>query len=560
MTTVAYDRYRSITPKPLAPLPGGPVTGTPQVGAPRPKGSAPQPMPGQMPVGTVAPKPGTSAVGGAAGAAPPPPGTAYNVRSVGGAPPPPMIEPPNPGGLVGSGPQSPPPTYYGQAPSPAASRPLPGPTAGRPPANPGGTGDGYLQEPRPVRPTGPGRITPAGNAGTTPANLPGSSGGSTPAPPPPPPGGTTGGIEPTRPPYQRPTTPTTITEPPPPIDTGAPEFDENLRGDVYLPGEDERLAAAQGRTAGAMDRIAGQGSYSDRLSGNVDRYRGIYGSGAVSPGALDTDVAGGPDVAAAEGERASRYAGAQDAALEGLGGPSRTELAKQALADFEQQGEQGLAQRFRKVGQSAAKFGRMGMGDVNAELGSIQGDYERDLMSKRNELARDVSEGDIGDRFRRVDATSGLRRGEAGIDAGLRDESRTERDYDTGLDERNVGRRFEDRGFTTGVSERNQDRSFDRSRAAVGDAEAETMRGSDDLYRELDASGDLEDRVFGQGQQNRNEYRDERDRQDRVSQVSLDNRIRERQLGNQEREQRIARAIALQQAGGRVPNLDQLLA
>lgn len=302
--------------------------------------------------------------------------------------------------------------------------------------------------------------------------------------------------------------PSAITEPPNPvgaIDQGAPEFNANLRSDVYAPGEDAALANAQKGTQTALNNITGAPSYSTAAAGGESRYRKLFG-----------DVK--------EGDRASKYAGAQDDALDALGGPSRTELAQKTLADFEKQGEAGLANRFRKVGQSAAKFGRIGMGDVNAELGSIQGDYERDLMAKRNELASSVAEGDIGDRFRRVDATSGLRRGEAGIDAGLRDET------------------------------------FARDKSAIDYGGRDADRDIQDRYDQFGAAGTLEDRLYGQGRSNRDEMRTERGRQDEVEQRSLDNRIRERSLGNAEREQRLSRALALMQAGGKVPSLDELLA
>lgn len=318
--------------------------------------------------------------------------------------------------------------------------------------------------------------------------------------------------------------------PPVPLDTGAPEFSANLRSDVYTPGEDKALATAQQGTQTALNNITGAPSYSSAAASGESRYRKLFGDGAVEAGA-GVDPTG-----------SNRYLDEQDAAIAGLGGPSRTELAQQTLKDFETQGEAGLANRFRKVGQSAAKFGRIGMGDVNAELGSIQGDYERDLMAKRNELASSVAEGDIADRFRRVDATSGLRRGEAGLESGLRSEARSERDY------------------TTGVGERNADRAFDRSRSAIDYSGRDADRDIQDRYDQYGAAGSLEDRLFSQGQRNRDEYRTERERQDRTEQTSLENRIRERQLGNQEREQRLSRALALMQAGGKAPSLDELLA
>lgn len=434
---------------------------------------------------------------------------------------------------------------------------------------------------------------------------------------------------------------------------------------------------------------------------------------------IDATVAAGPDVAAQD---PGRYLSEQDQALSALGGPSRTELAMQALKDFQTQGQRDLQNRFRAVGQSAAKFGRLGLGDVNAELGSIQGDYERDLLAKQNELARSVAEGDIVDRFRRLDAASGLRGQEAGISSGLRGEARQERQYGTGLaernvartqderdaalaaSERNIGRQFQNRDFLTGLgernlaraqserdaglqvaadnyarqaserafgtglgernvartqaerdaalglaernigrqfqgqafdtglaernfgraqserdaglqvaadnygrqaserafgtglaernlgrsaterdaalaaaerqygrninerdtamglSERNVGRGFDRLSASIGAGQNEAGNSLADRYRRLNAAQGYEDQLFGQGQSNRNEYRIERGRQDQLAQQSIDNRIRERRLGNDEMDQRLRQALALSQVGGAgAPSLDDIL-
>jgi hypothetical protein len=312
--------------------------------------------------------------------------------------------------------------------------------------------------------------------------------------------------------------------------TTDPTFDTDLRSQLYTPGDDQRLTGAMDATDAAGKAIQDGDPYSKLAAGGESRYRKLLGTGAV---------AGGPDVNATDG---GRYLEEQDAALKGLAGPSRTELAKQALADFDKQGEKGLAQRFRTVGQNAAKFGRIGAGMTTNELGDIQSNYERDRLTKQNELARDVSEGDIADRFRRVDATSGLRRGESGIESGIRGEQRTERGYNTDLA---IG---------------NEDRAFDRSRSAIDYSGRDATQDINDRYDRANQAGSLEDRIFGQGQSNRGEFRAERGRQDSLARQSIDDRVRQRELETSDRRERLSRAIALMQAGGQVPNLDQLLA
>jgi hypothetical protein len=364
--------------------------------------------------------------------------------------------------------------------------------------------------------------------------------------------------------------------PPPMVDL--PDPGGSLRKDIYAPGDDPRLKGAQSAT----DRAGGivQDTHRQPLQNSMeDRYRALYGTGGIDASGfgvnpdvdfnrMNTQVGKGPAVDPMESARTAKYGAAQDAALEGLGGPSRTELAKKALADFEAQGQVGLEQRFRKVGQTAAKFGRMGMGDVNAELGSIQGDYERDRLQKQNDLARSVAEGDISDRFRRVDATSGLRGQESAIDTGMRGERRTEREYGTGIDERNlergrdertlesalsernVGRRMSERDTRLGITEGNQDRAFDRTRAAIDTATGQTDRNIGDVYDRYDAAGSLEDRLYGQGRGNRDEMRSERGRQDTQAQQTIENRLQQFRLQQELEDQRIRRAAALAQAGG----------
>lgn len=371
--------------------------------------------------------------------------------------------------------------------------------------------------------------------------------------------------------------------PPPPIDPGTPDFDNNVRGAFFAPGSDPRLTAAQGRSDAAGAAISGAPDYATASGQASDRYRSLFGTGQIGFQPMNTDVRyrgidpnvrGGPNVDAND---PGRYLNEQDNAVSSLGGPSRTELAKQALKDLDTQGAVDLQNRFRKVGQTAAKFGKIGMGDVNAELGSIQGDYERDRLAKENELARSVAEGDISDRFRRVDAVSGLRGQESGIASGLRGEQRTERDYDTNLDTENLGRQMDERDLETaleennlgrriserdaglGLSERNADRAFDRTNAAADLGSRDATLGQSDRLARASSLGTLEDRISGEGANNRDELRTERDFQQGAAQESLDNRIRERGLSNSEREQRLSRAIALMQAGGNL-SLEQAMA
>lgn len=307
------------------------------------------------------------------------------------------------------------------------------------------------------------------------------------------------------------------------LDLGPAAGDGTNRLDEdYGPSADPRLTGARTATDTAAGRVLG-GNYGTELGANEARYRSLYGTGAVE---------GGPDVGTGESDRTAGYGTAQDEALANLtGGPNRTELARTALDDFDREGEIGLQNRFRRVGQSAAKFGNIGLGSVNAELGSIQGDYERNRLQKRNELIRDVSEGDINDRYRTIGAVSGLRGQEADLDTGRRGEQRLERAYDT-----DTGRY-------------NAEQDFERQLAATGTARATTGAASDERYRQFGAAESLEDRLAGEGRADRGEARTEREFQQGEAQRTIDNRIRQRQLEDEAERLRISKAMASNVAG-----------
>ena len=425
-----------------------------------------------------------------------------------------------------------------------------------------------------------------------------------PQPPQAPPGPTTTTMTPTpRPP---------ISEGPgfAPIDTGAPDFDNNVRSSFFGPGSDPRVMGAQGRTDQAASDVAGMSDYGTLADYRGARYRSLLPSGQVGFRGVDTDaqyraldpnveyerrdtnVAGGPDV---DPNASDRYLSEQDAAVAGLGGPSRTELAKKALTDFDAVSDEQRFKEERALGQNIAKFGRTGL-QANADnFGDITRRISADRARYANELARSVSEGDISDRFLRVDATSGLRRGESGIESGLRGEARTERGYDTALDENNmdrgtaerdslvaarernmaratnerdtqsgierenISRRVGERDTALGVEEGNAGRSLESALAAESLAGRDATNMQADRFNRLDAMSGVEGQAFGEGQDNRNEMRTERGYQQGAAQQSLDNRIRERGIAEQEKTNRITRALALMQAGGQVPNLDQLV-
>lgn len=130
------------------------------------------------------------------------------------------------------------------------------------------------------------------------------------------------------------------------------------------------------------------------------------------------------------------------------GDPSRSALAQQTFDLIREQGEAGFQADIRKVGQSAAKFGRIGAGMTTSDLG--------DVAQRRNEFLgraqRDLALRTAGEEF--ADRRSN------------RGELRTERSYQGGLAQQsieNARRQRLDEDFLKGSE---FGRQFDVSRLA----------------------------------------------------------------------------------------------
>lgn len=170
------------------------------------------------------------------------------------------------------------------------------------------------------------------------------------------------------------------------------------------------------------------------------------------PTSLDVDAGG--VVNPEDSARLGRYRSLTDASVEGLQGPSRTELARTALDDFRtSEGRAGDA-AFRRATQLAAAKGGLGSGMLTSSYGDVATQIGERELAYENELARSVAEGDIGDRFRRLDVTAGLEGGVSAEEAARRGELRGERGYATGIAEGNINRRLgaADAAFGRGVT------------------------------------------------------------------------------------------------------------
>lgn len=125
-----------------------------------------------------------------------------------------------------------------------------------------------------------------------------------------------------------------------------------------------------------------------------------------------------------------KYQKAQDAALaQATQGLDRIAMTRQALGDYDSANARGLNERFRAVGSNAAKFGRLGMQVNEQNVKDVANQYEQDRMRFANDLIRNANEATVGDRYRALDATSGLN----AQDIGLQERNR-QFDYGTKRD------------------------------------------------------------------------------------------------------------------------------
>lgn len=116
--------------------------------------------------------------------------------------------------------------------------------------------------------------------------------------------------------------------------------------------------------------------------------------------------------------------------------PDRTELAAQALQLLRERSAPQYAADQRAIGQSAAKFGRIGAGMTTNELTDLNLTRERDLDRSSRELANQAAGSTMSDRLARVGALSGLETQQFGQGQAGRDELRGERGYQNETDQR----------------------------------------------------------------------------------------------------------------------------
>ena len=107
--------------------------------------------------------------------------------------------------------------------------------------------------------------------------------------------------------------------------------------------------------------------------------------------------------------------GAATASLASLtNAPDYLSQAKTALKDFQAAAAPQLAAARRGVKQDAASAGRIGAGGVTTSLGNLESDYERNLMSKENELLSGALDKTQANKYATLSAAEGLGREQFG--------------------------------------------------------------------------------------------------------------------------------------------------
>lgn len=230
--------------------------------------------------------------------------------------------------------------------------------------------------------------------------------------------------------------------------------------------------------------------------------QGMYGQAGQQYGAANLAPIG------AEAARARGLAAGQ---LEGVGGaPSRQDIALQRFQDLLGQTEEQRQLGTRAIGQSAAKFGRMGSGMVTTDLGNLEERLQTGLQREARGLAADTAAQEEADRLNRLQATLGaagqfggedyqrgmgeaglaLQRGGAyqglggelagleqarfGQGQALRDEERGERDFTSDLYQQGLQNRLAFGGELAGIGYRPPDTS-----ALEQGAQTQGQRASD---------------------------------------------------------------------------------
>lgn len=240
----------------------------------------------------------------------------------------------------------------------------------------------------------------------------------------------------------------------------------NLRGVQVNPATDPRLAQTQqGVDAAAQNVQAGVGDLNSRVTEIANRI------GSMSLGS--------PEAAGARAQASST--------LQGLQGPDRAQIAEDIFSRLVDASRPAYEQELRGVGQKAAALGRLGAGMTTSDLGDVAQRREEGLNRARGQLASEAAGLSLQDRVQQLASE---------LSAGAQFQNADLAAANFGLDQAGTQANL----YGTG---------FDASRAGLSD-----LAG-------------LEGMQYGQGVTARNEIRGERDFQNLLARLSVDDRVRQ---------------------------------
>lgn len=240
----------------------------------------------------------------------------------------------------------------------------------------------------------------------------------------------------------------------------------NLRGVQINPATDPRLAQTQqGVDAAAQNVQAGVGDLNSRVTEIANR--------------VGTMSLGSPEAAGARSQAS--------ATLQGLQGPDRAQIAEDIFTRLVDASRPAYEQELQGVGQKAAAMGRLGAGMTTSDLGDVQQRREAGLNRVRGQLASEAAGLSLQDRVQQLASE---------LSAGAQFQNADLAAANFGLDQAGTQANL----YGTG---------FDASRAGLSD-----LAG-------------LEGMQYGQGVTSRNEIRGERDFQNLLARLSVDDRVRQ---------------------------------
>jgi hypothetical protein len=235
-----------------------------------------------------------------------------------------------------------------------------------------------------------------------------------------------------------------------------------------------RQPVASGTAAGSSSPTGASGA--QVLPGGVQTLRGVSGASPVAQGAASptgyaaSSFGPGSDLRSTQinpadsSDQSIFRQQRMNAANNLANGASRSEIAQQRLAAFDQAAEPAIRDGIRRVGQQASKFGRLGMGETEVETLRPYTDYLTQRAALSKNLAADTAEGEIGDRFNTLGAFRSLFGDEESTNASRRGEVRGERDWQQTL----AQLAFENAFRTRGMENSEQQQAFQQALGLAG--------------------------------------------------------------------------------------------